>query len=295
MVDCADADCGGYVCAPATPTGWAGPLAFWNGPGAVPAPACGAEYPSATVDATQGLIAGAVSCGACGCSAPIGMVCALATLQFFPSLACAGTGGQLTVAANVCQAFIILGYNAESALFASAPPAGGACNPTPTTDIVPPLAWNERARACGGADLGGGCGAGVCAPKPAAPYGGICVAKAGDNACPPGYPQKTFYYQGVNDTRGCSACSCSTPQGAACPGTAEISTNSACSVDTVVVNNVGGCESLPPDPSPPPPPYQNSRSIFYDGKPPVGGACGASGGQVSGSATPTAPVTICCL
>ncbi|MCL4751557.1 MAG: hypothetical protein KJ015_15395 [Myxococcales bacterium] len=247
------------------------------------------------LDGMQGLSAGSATCGACGCSSPIGMVCALATVQFFQVPGCAGTAGQLTIAANVCQSFIILGYDPPSAKLLSAPPDGGACNPLPTQNVVPPLVWNERARACGGAQLGGGCGAGVCAPVPEAPYGALCVAKAGDDACPAGYPQKLSYYQGANDTRGCTPCNCGSPQGAACPGGVELWTNSQCSADPVSITQVGACASLPPDPTPPPPPYQTSRSMFYDGQPPFGGSCSASGGLVSGSATPTSPVTICCM
>ncbi|MCK6537932.1 MAG: hypothetical protein L6Q84_33570 [Polyangiaceae bacterium] len=268
---------------------------MWGGPGSAPPPSCGAAYPTLTVDGMQGLLASPASCGACGCGSPIGMVCALATVQFFQQAGCSGTPGQLTIAANVCQAFVILGYDPVSAKLATAPPAGGACNPLPTQDVVPPLAWNARARACGGAKPGAACGGGVCTPAPESPFGGLCVARAGDEACPAGYPKKLSFFQGANDTRGCTDCSCGSPQGAACPGSVELWTNSQCSVDSVTIGQVGACASLPPDPSPPPPPYQTSRSMFYDGQPPVGGSCGASGGQVTGSATPTAPVTLCCL
>ena len=149
-------------------------------------------------------------------------------------------------------------------------------------------------RACYGA-LGSGCGAGVCAPTPSTPFGaGVCIAKAGDNACPSGYPQKNLFYQKVSDTRGCTDCSCAAPQGATCTGSVELDTNNTCTVDPVTLNNVGVCAALPPDPTPPPPPYQDSRSVIYDAGPALGGSCSSSGGTVVGSATANDPVTFCC-
>jgi hypothetical protein len=231
------------------------------------------------------------------CSAPQGIVCPAVTLQFFAQPACSGLGGSLTIPSGVCQSFLLSSIEADSVLWQNAPPSGGACLPgTNGSSVIPPLVWKETARACGNAQVGGGCGPGVCAPRPQAPFeSGACIFRQGDFACPPGpFTQRSVFFQGANDSRSCTQCNCSSPTGATCSGSIELGTNQSCTADPTLLSSPGQCAPLPPDPTPPAPPFQESRSVRYNEGAPTGGSCNASGGQVTGSATATNPVTYCC-
>ncbi len=301
MIDCADPDCdAGYECSPPVPVGWQGPVALWEGPGNAAPPGCGSAggFPAEEADGQDGLIVSGAVCSGCGCSAPQGVACQVATIGLYDSANCSGPKGQLTVAGDVCVAFVTTSIDPESVSLDAAPSAGGACLPSPLGNpVLPPLSWSSRARACGDADEGGGCGAGACLPRPAAPFAEEpCIYAAGDVACPAGaWSMRVVYYQDVADTRACTSCSCGAPSGTSCNGNAKLYTDNVCSVDQVTVPSLGQCAPLPPDPTPPPPPYLSLRSVLYHGTPTAAGSCAASGGAPTGTAIPTDPVTFCCL
>jgi hypothetical protein len=158
------------------------------------------------------------------------------------------------------------------------------------------LNWQETARACGSPKMGAGCSVGTCVPRPKSPYAAaLCIARDGDHLCPPGsFDKRRLFFQDALDTRACSGCNCSSPTGATCSGSVVLGTDFSCQSQTVTLSSPGSCAPLPPDPTPPAPPYSESRSVRFSTAGPVGGACSVSGGQTTGSVTPTDPVTICC-
>jgi len=130
----------------------------------------------------------------------------------------------------------------------------------------------------------GGCTSGAqCVQSPS--NGKTCVYQTGDVACPPAtYTSKTLFYATIDDTRGCSTCTCTATAGtctgtinvynvAGCGGSpiATISTNSACTATSSAKSAVA--TSLTTNP----------------------GTCGNNGtGGPTGSVTSTSPVTVCC-
>ncbi len=134
-------------------------------------------------------------------------------------------------------------------------------------------------------------------PRPTLPfYDTVCIHRSGNQSCPSGpYSDKLLYYQGANDTRGCINCGCLDPVGTTCVGTLKLYTDTMCTVDEVTLTSVSQCAPLSPDPTPPPPPYMSLRSVRYDGVPSGAGSCSSVPGSSFGSASPSDPVTICCV
>lgn len=64
----------------------------------------------------------------------------------------------------------------------------------------------------------------LCIPRTAVP----CVARAGDQACPPSYPKKRALPRKVDDGRGCSACSCAFDASACTPAPSVLISGSSC-------------------------------------------------------------------
>ncbi|MBM4376786.1 MAG: hypothetical protein FJ095_17020, partial [Deltaproteobacteria bacterium] len=302
FVDCADLDCApGFSCVPSIPQGWFGPLALFEGPGVGAVPTCNADdgFPVLVADGFDGLAAQQATCAACSCGAPKGVACNVASFQLFGADQCMGGGGGLTIAANTCVAFVSM-TDPRSVRWATAPAAGGVCiGKAAAPPKVPPLSWSTRMRACGAAALGAGCGGDVCAPRPAEGFApGACIAQAGDVPCPgPEYPLRQVYYRDVDDSRTCTDCDCTAPQGMTCTGALSLATDAQCGVDVTTMSTVGECAPLGPDPTPPPQPsvYQTLRSVVYASGPSVGGSCSPIPSVPVGAATPLDPVTVCCV
>ena len=299
-IDCADSDCvAGFTCAPSPPAGWKGPIALYQGDGAIEPPTCATSggYVTLVSDAFDGLSAAPATCPGCSCSDPKGVSCAVASAQFFGNSQCAGQGGTLTVAAGACVAFLRLS-DPQSVKWASATASGGVCLvKTMGAPQIPPVNWAARARSCGGEPEGGGCAMDLCVPRPQGKFGkALCVVHDGDVACPAGpYAKRFLYYQGVADTRGCSDCGCGNPAGMTCTGKLELWDDTGCTTDLTTLSMPGQCAALAPDPTPPPPPYKTLRSIFYTSGPSAGGSCVSTPSNATGKAVPSQPLTICCV
>jgi hypothetical protein len=172
---------------------------------------------------------------------------------------------------------------------------GGTCAPQGGQANLPAEQWALVGKGCSGALPGGGCSAGkVCQPVSPLPFlPGLCVVKPGDNNCPMGSPfsDKHVFYEGVNDTRTCSACQCGAPSGSSCDVTIEVFGDQAVNVcNTQLVSFAAGtCANLVGNPGI----FGRKATIT---KPPNGGSCGVTGGGApSGSITPTNATTFCCI
>jgi hypothetical protein len=297
LLDCADPDCNaGFACTPPAPAGWLGPAALWQGTDVPPFTLCPDNgYQQPLGGGWVGIIADPAECADCTCGAPEGVFCA-ASFNFHDQSSCGGQTLQTSISANYCQA-IRLRFDAKSVRWESAPARGGACRPgTDGDSTLPPVRWSNYAAACYNPRPGGGCSSGSCLPRPAPPFGvATCITQTGDVACPSPYTQRYLYYGGVLDNRSCSACSCASPSGGACAGSAVFASNDTCSSDRVTLATVGTCAELGSDPTPPDPPSLHSRSVIYTANPTNGGTCTPSGGAPVGSAEATNPITYCCM
>lgn len=260
------------TCTPQPPTGWT--LVALSTSQA----SCAGAWTGSSSTTYDGLDAGAPTCG-CTC-APSGAGCVV-TFSWDQNCTCGCEGccsgnTVLFLPANGCAPATV---QASSDMSVSAPyydaGASPSCTPQLTTSL-PPTSWARTVTSCSPTlPIGQGtCGAGdQCVP--AAPAGfAVCVEQAGDLTCP--FGTKQLEYGGVNDTRGCSSCTCNGPTGFACGGSTVVYTANDCS---------GASSPLQCGPA--------GNSVQFVASP--GGTCGASSVSATGSATPTGPVTFCCL
>jgi hypothetical protein len=117
----------------------------------------------------------------------------------------------------------------------------------------------------------------------------MCIAQMGSVPCPQSaYTQQLAAFGGVNDQRGCTACSCGSLMGAGPCGTVYLNPAAANCFGPFLVNAAvpTPCTSIAADTG-----YYGSYSpsTGIDG-----GTCPPLGGQPTGTATPANPVTICC-
>ena len=170
--------------------------------------------------------------------------------------------------------------------------SGASCEPTGGGDVsVPPAVWSEQAWLCGSGQPGGGCaGEQICAPEATAGRM-VCVYQDGDVTCPDeaqGYSIKHLVYLGIADDRDCEPCGCSDPEDIVCQGTTTLFKDPGCldSPDQWTVPHDGStCVSI----------NTVGSMIYHLDSGPTGGSCSPTGGQPSGTAEPTDPVTVCCL
>jgi len=274
-------------CCISVPAGWDGPFAVWAGASAPPN--CEGAYAGAPTDYHGGtLSAPAATCAACGCGAPTGETCT-STIQMYTDGACTTKCGAPINVSNGCTAFGPCGVDgdpqSESSTDAVTP---GTCAPTGGAPTVPSATWSEAARACPYSGTTSSCGGGTCYAEVSSPFVGPCISQAGSATCPAAFPNQTIVYTGDSDSRGCSACACSASSGGSCNNYIQFWHNTSCS-DFITTNG------LPPNLS-----CADTYTSMYvassvkGGLTVVGGSCTPSGGQPTGSASPSGPVTICC-
>ncbi len=272
----------GKVCLPLVPTGFLGPVTLSSG--ATPPPACSADYPTPTVAGGlfyDGLQAPTAACD-CTCNTPVGAICSTATLRSYTGLAKCLSGSKKIadlVQGGVCTPVTISGI--ASWIRAKGNFVSGSCVPQPSKILGTP-SWSLQARACGGASFAGACPGGqVCAPATSL---NTCVYQAGNLTCPAGYANKQIFYDGFNDSRDCTTCSCGTATGQ-CDGSGTVSFHNAmdCSDSSLKTISLGSCEK-----------ESKGKYAKYNDGPPSNVSCPPSGGVATGNVTPANPVTFCC-
>jgi hypothetical protein len=288
--------CGGeFACVPAPPADWSGPFEFYSGAGAVPA--CTTNFGHSAFDGNDSISAGSASCG-CTCDPAKGVSCSDVSFAIAPTAVCAqnpsGPCDTFTLSNGQCKTINDQGKcNANDlAMTASAPTAsGGMCPPKPTFSAPAP-SWAVSGRACAAqtAISAADCTSGnVCAPYPSTPFqAGLCIMHTGDVACPTaGYTGKHVLYSGINDARGCSACTCGSVGGATCTAIVKVfssTTNGTCGGPTPPVPF-----SLPVKCS-----AVSQPADFNVTETPSGGTCTPSPVTPVGQVTPAQPTTFCC-
>jgi hypothetical protein len=148
------------------------------------------------------------------------------------------------------------------------------------------------------------CGAGdVCTESPNAPFSSVlCIWTEGDTACPNGeYFEREVLYSSVDDGRACSACECGAAQNVICDGDitvrADYPNEAGMSImdppETYPAN--GDCTGRVTPNGTPGAPLVNFVIDYVEGSPtPMSTGCSPTGGEPTGEATGTDPITLCC-
>lgn len=208
-VDCADTDCNAVAVCTEVPEGWTVVRAKTADPSQPPA-AC-ADGSMATRYLTGP--AGAPECEACSCGALVKAQCSEAKMSCFrKNTLCEGTP-DLPVELNdpFCHDIpgIPVGAQPPGSCMISAPSRPDGTCPSSGGAMKPSPSWSGAMAVCSKA-AGGGCEAGrLCAPKDATDDGAVCITRAGNTACPEGWPKATTGYSSGEDQRSCSPCGCS--------------------------------------------------------------------------------------
>jgi hypothetical protein len=228
LVDCADPDCAGVVaCSLALPNGFLGPFAYWTG-ATGSEPGCPAAYPTLELTGTTGLSCTAATCP-CSCNAPTGVACSSPAVFWNNTVTCPNGNGP-TQASGGCLAPNVSNPNHATVFGGGSLPSGGSCTAKPGTKVTTPPTWATTGVLCGAPLVTGGCAAGASCAPPLPPSFAMCVYAAGDVACPASdYVNKQVLYGGVDDTRGCSTCTCGAATGGSCKQTFDVWGNTTCS------------------------------------------------------------------
>jgi len=271
------------VCA-ATPTmGWTGPVELVTD-------ATQTSCPAGTSLAMEGgiMVTGAPAVCSCDCGQPGSVTCGAPHVTVSTSSTCvnAQTCATVSLGSSCTQLNAAPTCNTgATALFASvaAPAMGGACAALQGPPMLQPAHWTKSVLACAPSSPAS-CGGGICAPNAAK----LCIVQAGDLACPAGpYATKLVIDTVIDDTRGCSACSCLAPI-PTCKGTATLSNLPGCGQGTSLAVP-SDCVPITSQPT------AGIYAMLGAPLTPIAGACAPSGGLPTGGVTSTGTTTICCM
>jgi hypothetical protein len=301
------------ACVPLPPGGWSSPVLVWQGPASDLPAACPDEAPFVELEAYAGLVPPSpASCGACGCAPPDGGTCSLPSTVSAASAGC-GDGGTATpfdpppAWDGGCTAPAPIDAGAEcngapcvqSLTVGMLAVTGESCVPSTAvpTSPTPPLSWTTGFLACAGSVDLGACGdqamlVCVSPSEPPSPYK-RCVYQFGDQTCPDGYPetQAQSFWTGAADTRACTPCTCGAPSGSLCTAELSVFTDGACSSQALLSDPISSLAAPCFDLTPPGLALGSMSvdKVAYDP-----GTCAFTGGQPTGTGTPTGLVTLCC-
>lgn len=289
-------------CLPNAPAGWSDPTLLAVSDAGLPA--CPVAAPSITYEGYGGLQAEPAVCGPCAC-APSQGTCGLPTILTASTGACPGNGPQDWLrpwnpptgwdggctaldpvpgtaacgkSSMTCVRSVTIG---PVAVDDSCAPIG------PAAPILPPVTWSTIALACT-SGMSGPCAdpGTVCAPAGAEGFR-QCVFHEGEVACPSfsPYSVQLVFHGGVDDTRGCAACTCGPVTGSACSAKVSVYADGVCGA--ALVSTTGPCRAVPPGVT------LGSKSAVLE---PYGsGTCEASDAGPTGSAPGSMAATFCCL
>jgi hypothetical protein len=281
--DCADDDCAARTCVGAAPSGWTGPSVVYVGSDP---PNCGGDYAKAALSGGTAVSADPAECSTCSCSNTTAACASLVNIISTIDPQCGGVTCTDSVS-EACKTLNSSCFGSATTAYAHMELPQGLATCSPTADqsaTIGDASWKKEVRACAASTKLhiGGCADGeVCAAK--TPFSGdICIVKAGDLSCPNStYSKKHVYYKGMNDTRDCSPCDCDhdctynwrqEAAGASC--------SAAFSLD-----QSNSCVTVSPSSS------QINVGVQITGT----GACDATGGEPTGEAKASGPVTVCCM
>jgi hypothetical protein len=290
LTDCEDPACTsqGYACVGAPPSTWTvAPFSATSRPGCPPAlPA------QANVDVDPLNLAGVSACG-CTCTVATEPSCVARNIvtRYGPDNACDGGNGAGTpvnypAADGGC---IAEGLFVAPFVFAEQPPSsGGSC--TPESSVAVPSTGATQGQICGGESMfGAGCGAAqVCALVPSGYHS--CILHDGQVSCPSGAYSKPHSVGTLEDTRGCTACSCDAPTGECAPGTWAFFPNPNCAgPPSISIPTDGVCTGTGAPPAGTATQSNQFTSVLSDA-----GCAAAAPVQPTGNVQLTNADTVCC-
>lgn len=265
------------------PAGWVGPVVIAEGASDEPTRACAGAFGAHAFARYADFRAPAAECG-CSCGEALGTSCPDASL-IQTSAHCLVSEDTITLEQGCNDVPNVAGEDWRVSVPA---PQGGACA-AEATAVVPPVGLGRHIVACGpthGATRG--CGADeTCVPASddGAPW---CVWAEGEMACPDGFPARQFAFGDVDDTRGCTQCSCGEPEGDCDMGAVFLTgLDNACGViqgSPFLALDAGECGHF----------GGNLLSVDVSQAPMPDVACEPSIVQPTGSVIATDTVTVCC-
>ena len=282
---------------------WEDPTLLWFGP-ADQVPECPRGPMTIAYEAQTDLVA-LSACEACTCEPPTGS-CALPSTLTASTTACSMPGG-ISTSFNApvpwdgsCDSTIQTPSGASQSLTIdpiTMTENGCALGPPVPAKVVS-LHWDTFARAC---DIGlpmGPVKRSICLPDDLiSPGFALCIFHEGDEDCPDEsgnvFTEKHVFYNGVQDDRQCSACSCGAPTGSVCKAQLSIHDGNdlTCSGPTIAQLLITSAKDACVDITLP---GQALGSKSVGPTTYIPGTCPPMGGAASGSAIPTEPDTFCC-
>ena len=275
LTDCADPACQPVAeCVPEA-------AGFTYGAEVAPGGACPADFGAATLDLSQGLTA-PTTCNGCACTASL-------TCTNLLTEGAAGTCPPFSPVVGIdvnslaCESIHLTSHNASTQSTSTHTSCGWSGTPSPAA-----LSWGAGTRVCTTSSVGAGCAPGnVCVAKATK----HCATTSASAACAAGYHTEGAggpWYTGVTDTRSCgSTCGCTTSGGSCGMSIVELFTASGCGAGstTEILDNAVACNM--------PLTYQSVR--VAPGHDAVQPTCSPSYAPMTGSASPSGAVTVCCL
>ena len=286
-------------------SGWDSPSWLWIGP-EDQAPECPFGPASVSYEGRTDLVA-PTACEACTCQPPTGS-CALPSKLTASKSVCSIPGAP-TTSFNApapwdghCDSTTQVPQGAAYSLTIDAlTMTENGCTPGPTLPAkVVSLRWNTFARGCDVKLPMGPLERTACVPADTLPPGfNLCIFHEGERDCLDEgsgsvFTERHVFYEGVEDARQCSACTCGAPTGSACTATISIykGADLTCSGPTVAngitISSAGPvCLDIAL-------PGQALGSKSAGPTTYLPGMCPAMGGDASGSAVKINPATLCC-
>ncbi|WP_437524976.1 hypothetical protein WME79_37080 [Sorangium sp. So ce726] len=233
-IDCADADCQpDHECVVAPAIGWKGPLymatAAYAGRAPQPLPC-----PDGKLSATYYAGPSPAECTPCDCTWT-GAACAAPKLLFSKS-DCDSPAGLWQVMAESEDTACVDLDSPDTApcnfKLGSDPPkvlSKGQCSAS-GGELTSVLPWSTEVQVCAAAAGGGCAGDKVCVHKaPPSFQEVVCVTLEGEVSCPPGWLDRDLdIYNGGEDHRTCTACSCSVDAVSCSGGSYTLNVGSGC-------------------------------------------------------------------
>lgn len=285
------------------PAPWLDPMLLWSGP-AEQIPECPLGSMSIAYQGRTHLVA-PVACEACTCEPPSGSCVLPSTLTASTSV-CGTPGAPTSFNAPVpwdgqCDKTtqVPQGVAYSLKIDALTMTENGCAPGPPVAAKVVSLHWDTLALGCDVEMPKGPISRSRCLPDEPLPSGfKLCIFYDGESACPDDLPGNVFteqhiFYQGVEDDRQCSACSCGSPTGSACTAVLSIYKGNDLTCNGVTFAQIP-ISSAGPVCTDIALPGQSLGSKSAGPPTYLPGTCPPMGGDGSGSAIKTHPATLCC-
>jgi hypothetical protein len=279
---------------------WDSPSWLWIGP-EDQAPECPLGSVTISYEGHADLVAPSL-CEACTCEPPTGS-CALPEALTASTAVCGTPGATTSFDAPAswngsCDSTTQTPSGAAHSLTIDpiAMTENGCAVGPPVAAKIVSLHWDTYARACDVHWTLGRPDRSICLPADPPPSGfALCILQNGEHACPASldniFTERHVFYQGVQDSRECSACTCGAPTGSACTAAISIYKGAGCSGATFAQIPISSSSETCTDIQLPGQPLgsKSAGPTTY-----LPGICPAMGGEGSGIAIPTEPATVCC-